>query len=439
MSKTSSDSNNARLKRKRKQKIKRRIQLVLLFLILILTATGIWGVIRFVSEYNDKNTFEYQYSEAVRYFESGSYDKALTHLNKALGMDDIEDSDKKEAIEKKYLILLAKKDYDEAINIMLQMIEEEATKERYYDLMELYSLTGKYDQVDALANKLAGTEFNDIYAEYMIGNISISLEGGAYEEKLKIEMESSKADLIIHYTLDGSVPTLASNIYMEPFEFTEEGSYTIRAIGINSNGMQCAEVCETYVISFPRPDKPLVTPGTGVYHDEIIINVAGVLEGVSVYYTLDGTRPTDKSMVYEEPIVLPAGNYIFNAIAINESGIESELVWRIYEYMPEAAYSYGAALIKVKNNLINKGIMLDMEGNTTEGTLIKVNFLDVALVDNTDKKYYVFQITSEYNGMSETLSGYYAVSIDDGTYLEVDFVDLNRYKQENKDVSDNQG
>ncbi len=430
MSKTNSESNNVRMQRKRKQKIKRRIQLVLLFFILILTALGIWGAVHFVSEYNNKNTFEYQYGEASRYFESGSYDKALTHLNKALDMDDINDADKKDVIEMKYRILLAKKDYDEAIKVMLQMIEEEATKERYYDLMELYSLTGEYAQMDALANKLAGTEFNDIYAEYMIGNISISLEGGTYEEKIKVEMKSSKADLIIHYTLDGSVPTIASNIYTEPFEFTEEGSYTIRAIGINSNGMQCEEICETYIITFPRPDKPLVTPATGVYNDEITISVAGVLEGVTVYYTLDGTVPTDKSEVYTEPIVLPMGNYIFNAIAINEGGIESELVWRIYEYMPEAAYSYGAAIIKVKNNLMSKGVMLDMDGNTTEGTTIKVNFVGVTSVDDTNKQYYIFQITSEYNGMSETLSGYYAVSIDDGTYLELNHVNMNRDKQE---------
>lgn len=437
MSKTNSESNNARMKRKRKQKIKRRLQLVLLFFILILTALGIWGAINFVSEYNNKNTFEYQYGEALRYFDSGSYDKALTHLNKALKMDDADDADKKEAVGKKYLVLISKKDYDEAIKVLLQMIEEEATKERYYDLMELYSLTGKYDQMDALANKLKGTEFNDIYAEYMIGNISISHEGGNYEEKLRVEMKSSKADLIIHYTLDGSVPTVASNIYTEPFEFTDEGSYTIRAIGINSNGMQCEEICETYIITFPRPDKPLVTPVTGVYQDEVTISVTGVLEGVNVYYTLDGTIPTDKSEVYTEPIVLPAGNYVFCAIAINEGGIESELVWRIYEYMPEAAYSYGAAIIKVKSNLISKGIMLDMDGATAEGTTIKVNFVGVHSIDDTNKQYYVFQVTSEYNGMSETLNGYYAVSIDDGTYVETDNVNMNRDKQEQENVQDN--
>lgn len=439
MSKTNSENNIARMKRKKKQKIKRRIQLVLLFLILILTALGIWGAIRLVSDYNDKNTFEYQYAEAVRYFESGSYDKALTHLNKALGMDDIDAADKKEAVEKKYFILLGKKDYEEAIKVMLGMIEEEPTKERYYDLMELYSLTGKYDQMDKLANKLAGTEFNDVYAEYMIGNISISLAGGTYEDKLKIEMAASKADLIIHYTLDGSVPTIASDIYAEPFVFEEEGSYTIRAIGINSNGMTCEEICETYVITFPRPEKPLVTPATGVYDEEITIDVVGVLEGITVYYTLDGTRPDDKSQVYTEPIVLPPGNYIFNAIAVNAGGIESELVWRVYEYMPEGSYSYGAALIKVKNNLISKGVMLDMDGNTTEGTVIKVNFLDVTSIDDTGRKYYIFQATSEYNGMSETLSGYYAVSVDDGAYLEPENVELSRDKQEQENVSDNQG
>ena len=140
--KTQVENKNAKLKRKKKQKIKRRIQFCLLFLILILTAMGIWGTIRFVSDYNSKNTYEYQYSEAVRLYEAASYDKSLTHLNKALEMEGVGDAEEKEVTELKYLVLIAKKDYNTAINVMLRMIEEEATQERYYDLMVLYSLTG---------------------------------------------------------------------------------------------------------------------------------------------------------------------------------------------------------------------------------------------------------------------------------------------------------
>lgn len=424
MSKTSSENNAARLQRKKKQKIKRRIQMVLLFLILALTSLGIWAAVQFVSDYNSKNTFEYQYNEAKRYFDEGVYDKALNCLNKAFDMDDIDTASMTDAIEMKYNILIAKKNYEEAIKVMLQMIEAEPTKDRYYNLMELYSLTGKYDQMDELANQLEGTDYNDVYMEYMIGNISVSVEGGSFEQGIKVEMQASKPDLIIHYTLDGSVPTLASDIYSEPFEFLEEGSYTIRAIGINSNGMKSDEVCETYIISFPRPDKPLVTPATGIYSEEITITISGVLEGINVYYTLDGTVPTVDSEVYTEPIVLPMGNYIFNAIAVGKNGIASELVWRVYEYMPEATYSYGAALIKVKNNLIGKGLMIDMEGNTADGMKTVVNFIGVTSVGELGKQYYVFQVTSEYNGMSETLSGFYLVATDDGEYLEVSTVDI---------------
>ena len=273
----------------------------------------------------------------------------------------------------------------------------------------------------------------------MIGNITISEVGGTYNEALKVEMQASKADLIIHYTLDGSAPTAASDIYSGPFEFAKEGTYTIRAIGINSNGMESEEICETYTISFLRPGKPMVSPGTGIYSEEITINISGVLEGVEVYYTLDGTVPTKDSAIYTEPIVLPIGNYVFNALAIDANGIESELVWRIYEYIPDTPYSYNAALVKVKNALISKDIMLDMEGNTNEGTIVKINPLGITTVGEDGKEYYIFQLTSEYNGMSETLNGYYAVATDDGAYLELSSVNINRDKQEQEqeDVSDN--
>lgn len=182
---------------------------------------------------------------------------------------------------------------------------------------------------------------------------------------------------------------------------------------------------ETYTVVFLRPDKPDVLPETGVYSEKITISIENISEGSTVYYTLDGSIPTVMSDEYTEPFVLPEGNYILNVIAIDGNGTASDVVWRIYEYLPDLPYSYGAALIKVKKALIEKGIMTDMDGNTEDGTVIRINLIGITSnIGDKQIPYYVFQITSEYNDMWETLSGYHLVSADDGDYFEADSVDM---------------
>lgn len=437
--KKSTGAGNGRQQSRRKKKSRRRrgLQFLLLALILILTAAAIYAAVYFIADYKRKNTFEYKYNMGLEYYETGNYDKALANIDKALGFEDAGADKLMLASELKYSVLIAKKDYNGAIKTVLKMLEVQKTSERYTRLMELYSLTGNYLQMEQLAKQLEGTEFNEVYMKYMVGSVSASVKGGNYTEYVSVELTASKPDLVIHYTLDGSMPTAESDIYNNPISFREEGTYTLRAMGINANGIISDELFETYVITLPRPNKPTVTADTGVYTEAVTVEVNDIEEGCKAYYTLDGTKPDSTSEEYTEPFALPAGNYVLRLVVIDEKGLESEEVWRIYEYMPETAYSYGAAVLKVKKRLIEKDIMLDMDGNTDMGARVIVNLIDVMRIDESEKEYYVFQITSEYNKMTETLSGYYAIGTDDGELVEVDSIEtVQQVQQEEENVPD---
>lgn len=63
----------------------------------------------------------------------------------------------------------------------------------------------------------------------------------------------------------------------------------------------------------------------GAYDEAKELEILGP-QGSRIYYTLDGTEPTDSSSMYLEPIELDSGEYTVNAICFSEKGISGEVV-----------------------------------------------------------------------------------------------------------------
>lgn len=75
--------------------------------------------------------------------------------------------------------------------------------------------------------------------------------------------------------------------------------------------------------------KPEFNKAGGVYDELISISLKGNAQGF-VYYTLDGSVPTDNSSVYETPILLESGEYTIRAMFVNMYGVQSEVVTQHY-------------------------------------------------------------------------------------------------------------
>lgn len=59
---------------------------------------------------------------------------------------------------------------------------------------------------------------------------AISPASGAFATPLNVTISDSLMNATIYFTTDGSMPTLSSQIYRGPFQLTQAGQVTVRAI-----------------------------------------------------------------------------------------------------------------------------------------------------------------------------------------------------------------
>ncbi len=84
---------------------------------------------------------------------------------------------------------------------------------------------------------------------------------------------------------------------------------------------------------------PIFSLPAGSYTGEKSVQLYTKDEKQKIYYTTDGSVPTETSTLYEESILLSEGSTTINAIAVNGKGISSNVISNKYEIMlpaPEA-------------------------------------------------------------------------------------------------------
>ena len=126
---------------------------------------------------------------------------------------------------------------------------------------------------------------------------------GKYAKPLEIELTATD-DVKIYYTLDGSKveDSQTRKEYKKPFMLSDEGQYNLRAASKSKNGKFSKEFQAKYEINFSTVKEPSVNLDSGKYTEQKKIEVT-CDPGCTIYYTKDGTTPTEKSKEYKKEII----------------------------------------------------------------------------------------------------------------------------------------
>ena len=405
-------------------KNKKRMIVITITAVMII-AVGVAGMTGFAKLSKQReNSYDYQYEKAVECAQMGQYDEAVGYLERALAIDASQ-------IDARFLLAQY---YEEsgmrtsAVSVLdeiLVQIPDYPRRDEVYDaLLTIYEEDKNYEELGSVLASCDVARIVSKYNKYAALPPEFNKEGGAYEEIISITLAGNTLGTV-YYTIDGTEPTRSSSAYETPI-LLESGTYTIRAMFVNTYDIESEIVSQTYEINLSVPESPVVNLDSGTYDEPELIEVYHN-DDTKIYYTTDGSTPDKNSNKYNNPIEMPYGMSNFSFIAIGSSGGSSEVISRSYQLNVEANFDTEIAIEVLTNNLVASGKLLNTGGNITDRlghnqyrvqTVVKVEeqLYYIVYEEYMDTTGSVHDTNNIYAIDVNTADLYKAYKIDEGTY-----------------------
>ena len=380
-----------------------RWKFVVLVAVLLVVAAVCTG---FGISYSHYHSAEYQVKCARDYVASGDYDQAISCYERALELAPDDITTKFELAD----IYFQKNNKMEYEYLLREIVADSAaTSEEletaYGKLIAIYAAREDYKTINDLLQNCGNVNIMSKYQSYMAMEPEFSLQEGYYTSIQPLKLTTFGSGKI-YYTMDGSDPGENSSLYTAPI-LLENGDYCIKAIYINENGIESPVVTKKYHIEIDELSAPDVTAVSGDY--EFPINIE-VTDGKDVYYTTDGTDPTQNSTVYSGPIPMPLGKSTFRFIRIAE-GRKSEIVEKSYNLVMNTEFMPEDAVQKVVTYAIQSGKISEESGSfDASGAAYLYQYQYVTNINHMDDFYVIAEIYRGEDGTVTKTGNLFAVN-----------------------------
>jgi hypothetical protein len=141
----------------------------------------------------------------------------------------------------------------------------------------------------------------------------------------KVIIKASSLYDNIYFTTDGKEPTSKSEKYIIPFDFI--GSGEIKAKAINKNLESLISSVKFNVI---KMSSPIITPRDVYLSDSLLVTISSIVNNAKIFYTLDGSEPSEKSNKYLKPFFVKE-NCRLKTIAYKDEYLSSDVVTSTYQ------------------------------------------------------------------------------------------------------------
>jgi predicted Zn finger-like uncharacterized protein len=128
---------------------------------------------------------------------------------------------------------------------------------------------------------------------------AMSPSGGRFDKTQSVSLSCGTSDAAIYFTSDGSDPTEKSPKYEKPIDIAESGALKAKAFkeGWEPSDVVTAEFTITRTVATPA-----MSPSGGRFDKTQSVSLSCSTSDAAIYFTLDGSDPTEKSSKYEKPI-----------------------------------------------------------------------------------------------------------------------------------------
>ncbi len=124
---------------------------------------------------------------------------------------------------------------------------------------------------------------------------------GSYTSTQSVTLSTTTSGASIYYTINGTTPTTSSTLYTSAISISS--TTTIKAIAVKSGMNNSALMTSLYTITIPGTvATPVANPAAGNYASAQSVTLSTTTSDANIYYTLDGTQPTQVSTLYTSSI-----------------------------------------------------------------------------------------------------------------------------------------
>lgn len=364
-------------------------------------------IIIFIKSLHTGNFVREQLENAKAAFKLKDYEKSISIYEEVMKYNDSE-----EVMIAYAESLYAAGNYDKALSYLYSVIENQPDNEvAYAVIIAMYDEQRDFDELNHLLQNCTSESILDKFGDYMSFPPEFSVTSGKYDKVTPVVLSSSAVGKIF-YSLDGSNPEKEGIEFTSPIVL-KNGTYHIKAVFINDYGI-VSDVAEAeYEIECQQPVAPIISPDSGVYDTPQMITVVAE-PNTTIYYTTDGTMPTEKSLLYGEPIPMKEGVSNYHFIVIDENGVSSEKTSRSYQLSIAAALTADESVYRLKHRLLEREMITDLDGHIPDrkGQYLYI-YESLRMIDNkvlyTISEYYT-EVSSHRNKTGRV----YAIDVSNG-------------------------